>query len=1047
MSLTSLLRDPESPVSTYLDGISPRLKASGGRGDGSRAAAEALGLSELARSRLIVSPFPGADLPLLGTALDFRARIELGGFDPRCSEAAAGAAALPGLVPFVENGLHRARILAEAFGVAETLLRKPHSDLDLDRAAILLAHCDQVSRDGVTVLNGSVGVACDEAVDGRSFSEQLDSLALADIRSLMLSNAEQLETWQEQIAVGDRYEPNPRFISSDLVGGADADWAIGETLIDCKVYGDVTVPKLRGFLRQLLGYVMLDSDDSLNIRRVGIWLPRQGLMPSWSLTRLLGGDPEELLPLLRQGFILATGKTQLELHVPVTTKHMHQVLADNRHTPYDTLAALALSEDDGIRWRVGRNVVTPEAAVRTLARDTHWQVREGVARNEAAPDDVLEALSRDRSVVVRRAVAANPGAPRPMVKALTADINRDVQWAARTNDGVRDATVTPPIAVRSAVARQGKVQIKQNRDSSAFDSDWFSDFLQMMMWDFPRLPVPLASYRWALQSGRSLSSESLTQRELPDEVLADLLRGDRPYGVRRTAAMKRSLADPAVRESLLNDVDPDIRWHTLKRTTSHPDEALSALLTGLAASREARIRFRTGDVGAQWDRRYTAAEYDHQTLCLIASHPSTPQATLLTLMSNSSAEVLANLIENSSLGAEDRDSIVQPLLTSKSVTARELLASLASVPEAILIKLASDRDVRVRTAVAENHAAPPTALSRLATDRKRTVRLSALENPATPGDVACSIAEAMLLTDDDEELHEVLDLLGKLTDVGLPSEVIEDALDRLSKSRVRDPDMRVVAARDKRCGEKTLSRLARSAEGEVRLEVAGNPNTPAAILEQLAGDIEPSVRAMVARNMLSPTSALVALSQDAEVRVRAAALKNPAMPEEVLREAEAEMAMSAQRSRTDRAVLVEMAANKRAEVRMEVAFDPAADADVLALLGGERKSVQVRRAVAANPNASAALLRSLSDDKDAQVRQAVAFNGSTPADLLIELAGRSIDLAILVAINPDIPNTVLDALARDSDPLVRFVADSSRQALDIRGNASTQAALEGRGTV
>lgn len=191
---------------------------------------------------------------------------------------------------------------------------------------------------------------------------------------------------------------------------------IGETLIDCKVYGALTVPKLRNFMRQLLGYVMLDLDDSLGIRHVGIWLPRQRLTPRWSLTRLLGGDPEELLPSLRQGFIKATGKTQLAPHSPIPPRRKPQLLADNRHTPYRMLAELELHEDVDIRRRVGRNAVAPEATIRMLAGDARWRVREGVAMKEAAPEDVLEALARDRSIAVRRAVATNPGAPRPLVK-------------------------------------------------------------------------------------------------------------------------------------------------------------------------------------------------------------------------------------------------------------------------------------------------------------------------------------------------------------------------------------------------------------------------------------------------------------------------------------------------------------------------------------------------------------------------------------------------------------------------------------------------------
>lgn len=60
---------------------------------------------------------------------------------------------------------------------------------------------------------------------------------------------------------------------------------------------------------------------------------------------------------------------------------------------------------------------------------------------------------------------------------------------------------------------------------------------------------------------------------------------------------------------------------------------------------------------------------------------------------------------------------------------------------------------------------------------------------------------------------------------------------------------------------------------------------------------------------------------------------------------------------------------------MEVAFDESADANVLEFIGGERRSKRVRRAVAANPNASPCLLAALANDDDEQVRQAVIFNG------------------------------------------------------------------------
>ena len=53
-------------------------------------------------------------------------------------------------------------------------------------------------------------------------------------------------------------------------------------------------------------------------------------------------------------------------------------------------------------------------------------------------------------------------------------------------------------------------------------------------------------------------------------------------------------------------------------------------------------------------------------------------------------------------------------------------------------------------------------------------------------------------------------------DLDLPKLAVETALDRLSKSRVRCPDMRIEAAEDKRTGPLTLKRLAKSADEVVR---------------------------------------------------------------------------------------------------------------------------------------------------------------------------------------------------------------------------------------
>ncbi|MDJ0323136.1 hypothetical protein QMG61_05085 [Cryobacterium sp. PH31-AA6] len=386
--------------------------------------------------------------------------------------------------------------------MAVQILESPSSEADLDRAALLLAHCEQIHRDMIKVLKGSVGKACDHASGGQDFANGLDTLSLEDLRSMMESNSAQIDLWREQIANGERFELNPEFAGSMLVGGADADWLVGDVLIDSKAYAELTVPKLRDFLRQLLGYVMLDLDDSLRIRTVGVWLPRQGLTRTWALRTLLGGDPEDLLPALRLGFVKAADGQQIGIHVPVTQHRKDEMLADNRNTPRHMLIDLARNMDAGIRFRIGRNAMVPEETMRELARDRYASVRKGVAGNESAPMDVLAALSKDNSIVVRRAAAANLRTPKAQLMALGETpedgCSSETQLAI---ESVTGDEVAPPRASRRAVVR-----VAQDRDDLALETRWFMEFLALSRGGFPRglglrIPLPMASQYWALDTG------------------------------------------------------------------------------------------------------------------------------------------------------------------------------------------------------------------------------------------------------------------------------------------------------------------------------------------------------------------------------------------------------------------------------------------------------------------------------------------------------------------------------------------------------------------
>ena len=116
----------------------------------------------------------------------------------------------------------------------------------------------------------------------------------------------------------------------------------------------------------------------------------------------------------------------------------------------------------------------------------------------------------------------------------------------------------------------------------------------------------------------------------------------------------------------------------------------------------------------------------------------------------------------------------------------------------------------------------------------------------------------------DEFLRDVLRAVDRRGDLELSTKMIEDALDKLAKSRVRLPDLRRVAAGDPRTRSKTLDRLARSADDEVRRSVAGNPQVPSDVLRALASDPEFAVRAAAAGNGTIDGLLLARLAHDEE---------------------------------------------------------------------------------------------------------------------------------------------------------------------------------------
>ncbi len=96
---------------------------------------------------------------------------------------------------------------------------------------------------------------------------------------------------------------NPTFRGSNDVGGADADLIVDGCLVELKAS---IYPKLDpAWLRQLVGYLLLDYGDRYHITYVSIYMVRQGMTFTWTVKqflRKLTGDEHVSLSTLRQEF-------------------------------------------------------------------------------------------------------------------------------------------------------------------------------------------------------------------------------------------------------------------------------------------------------------------------------------------------------------------------------------------------------------------------------------------------------------------------------------------------------------------------------------------------------------------------------------------------------------------------------------------------------------------------------------------------------------------------------------------------------------------------
>jgi hypothetical protein len=203
----------------------------------------------------------------------------------------------------------------------------------------------------------------------------------------------------------------------------------------------------------------------------------------------------------------------------------------------------------------------------------------------------------------------------------------------------------------------------------------------------------------------------------------------------------------------------------------------------------------------------------------------------------------------------------------------------------------------------------------------------------------------------------------------------------------------------------------------VRLSIAQNPNIALEILEQLTFDSHLQVahqalrhpgialdtlnrspefnkatnwrlRVMIARNLQTTLDVLVQLSEDDSAFVRYAVSRNPNTPQEVAAQAGDssyfQQLICAGETSNNRKLLERLSYSHSIQLRKAVATNPNTPRRVMEVLLGD-PSPQVRRELARNQNSPEYILKILSTDRYSCVRVSVAANATTPREIKLEL--------------------------------------------------------------
>ena len=251
-----------------------------------------------------ISPYVSG---MLGMAIDYRIRYSFDITPSRELAAFTGAHELLYLSGALMDRLYSSELIDLFFARLDTTLQtiqpvrrklEPAEEQTLARYCFVLALFEVVYRNPKKAQQGWLF----ELPPKKSVDELLaipDDTWIADLcamATLFYDNYHDL--------LSHHYKLNPGFMGIGGIANSDGDLIIDGCLIEIKASKNSMLNTK--WLRQLVGYLLLDYNDTHNIHSVSIYMARQGLLlPPWSVSEflhLLTGDNTVTLTQLRQEF-------------------------------------------------------------------------------------------------------------------------------------------------------------------------------------------------------------------------------------------------------------------------------------------------------------------------------------------------------------------------------------------------------------------------------------------------------------------------------------------------------------------------------------------------------------------------------------------------------------------------------------------------------------------------------------------------------------------------------------------------------------------------